>query len=114
MFNFLKKIIGDKREWRKMEARAKALPADYQAVYGEIKGYLFKFSAGSGLDTMDVLRDLLGLFEEGAANRKGALEITGQDVATFCNELLKNTKTYTANWGADLNRNVAKKLGKEA
>lgn len=114
MFNFLKKIIGDKREWRRMEARAKALPQDYQVVYREIMNYLFKFSAGSGLDTMDVLRDLLGLFEEGAANRKGVLEITGQDVATFCNELLKNTKTYTANWGVALNRNIAKKLSKEA
>ena len=112
MYNFLKKIIGDKREWRRMEARAKALPPDYQVVYGEIKGYLFKFSAGSGLDTMDVLRDLLGLFEEGAANRKGVLEITGQDVAGFCDELLKNTKTYTANWGAALNRDIAKKLEK--
>ncbi|MEK7519082.1 MAG: DUF1048 domain-containing protein, partial [Patescibacteria group bacterium] len=45
MYNFLKKIIGDKREWRRMEALAKALPSDYQVVYGEIKGYLFKFSA---------------------------------------------------------------------
>jgi len=37
MGNFLKKIIGDKKEWRAMEARAKALPKDYQVVYDEIK-----------------------------------------------------------------------------
>ena len=37
MNDFLKKILGDKKEWRRMEARAEALPSDYRIVYGEIK-----------------------------------------------------------------------------
>lgn len=111
MSNFLKKIIGDKRAWRKMEARAKALPSDYQVVYGEIKGYLFKFAAGDGMDNVVILEGLLGLFEEGAANGKGALDITGKDVAAFCDGLLHGAKTYTDNWRQELNRNITKKLG---
>ena len=34
--DFLKKILGDKKEWKSMEARAAALPSDYRIVYGEI------------------------------------------------------------------------------
>jgi DNA-binding ferritin-like protein (Dps family) len=34
MNSFLTKILGDKREWKAMEARANALPRDYRIVYG--------------------------------------------------------------------------------
>ena len=110
MADFLKKIIGDKKEWRAMERRAAELPRDYRIVYGEIKNYMFKFSSGSGMDTVAILNDLLGLFETGAADGRRALEVTGEDVAAFCDELLRNAKTYTARWHEELNRDVMKKL----
>jgi DNA-binding ferritin-like protein (Dps family) len=110
MDNFLKKILGDKKEWRRMEARAQALPSDYRIVYGEIKKYMWKFTAGDGMDIVAILRDLLDLFETGAADGKRALEVTGEDVAGFCDELLRNAKTYTENWHAALNRDVMDKL----
>src|SRR5690349_4857964 len=113
MANWLKKVIGDKREWRQMEARAAALPRDYRIVYGEIKKYLFKFSAGSGMDTVVLLNDLLGLFESGAADGRRALEVTGDDVAAFCDELLRNAKTYTRKWHDELNRDIRQKLSDE-
>ncbi len=113
MKNVLKKIMGDKREWRRMEARVAALPRDYRIVYGEIKKYLFKFSAGSGMDTVAILYDLVPLFESGAADGRRALEVTGEDVAEFCDELLRSARTYTAKWHEDLNRDVARKLGRE-
>jgi DNA-binding ferritin-like protein (Dps family) len=34
MTNLLTKILGDKKEWKAMEARANALPRDYRIVYG--------------------------------------------------------------------------------
>jgi len=110
MDNFLKKILGDKKEWRAMEARAAALPHDYGIVYGEIKKYMWKFTAGDGMDIIAILKDLLDLFETGAADGKRVLEVTGEDVAAFCDELLRNAKTYTENWRAALNRDVSKKL----
>jgi DNA-binding ferritin-like protein (Dps family) len=109
MVNFLKKIVGDKTEWKAMEARAKALPGDYQIVYGEIKKYLWK---SSGLGSIDTFKGLLDLFEEGAANGKRVLEITGKDVAAFCDELLRGAKTYTENWCETLNSDIAKKIKK--
>jgi DNA-binding ferritin-like protein (Dps family) len=44
MSNFLTKILGDRNEWKSMEARADALPRDYRIVYAEIMQYMWKFS----------------------------------------------------------------------
>ncbi len=110
MNNFLTKIIGDKREWRRMEARAAALPSDYRIVYTEMQKYMWRFTAGDGMDIVAIFKDLLGLFETGAADGKRVLEITGEDVAEFCDELLRNAKTYTEKWHDALNRDVKDKL----
>ena len=53
------------------------------------------------------------LFETGAADGKRVLEVTGEDVAAFCDELLRNAKTYTENWRTSLNRDVMDKLREE-
>jgi DNA-binding ferritin-like protein (Dps family) len=110
MNGFLKKIIGDKREWKAMEARAKALPRDYRIVYHEIKGYMWKFTTGDGMSTIAILRNLLGLFETSAAAGKPALAVTGKDVAGFCDERLKDGNTYGDNWRRSLNRKLQTKL----
>ncbi len=96
-----------------MEARAKALPSDYKMVYFEIQKYIWKFSAGDGMDIVAILKDLLGLFEKGAEDGKNVLEITGEDVAAFCDEFFRNAEMYTKNWRETLNHNVMKKLGSE-
>lgn len=113
MDNILTRIIGDKKEWKRMEARADALPSDYRIVYGEIKNYMWKFTAGNGMDIVAILKDLLELFETGAADGRRALEVTGQDGAAFCDELLRNAKTYAENWREALNRDVMRQLRQE-
>jgi len=112
MSNFLDKIIGDmngKKEWNAIEKRAKALPHDYRVVYEEIKHYIWK---SSGVSTIDVFKVLIDLFEESAANGRKVLEITGDNVAAFCDELVCGEKTYFEDWRQKLNRNIAKKLEK--
>ena len=78
MDNFLTRILGDKKEWKRMEARAEALPSDYRIVYGEMKKYMWRFTAGDGMDIVAILKDLLELFETGAADGKRALEVTAR------------------------------------
>ena len=53
---------------------------------------------------------LAELFEEGAAEGKPVLEITGEDVAGFANELIKEAGTYMKKWGESLNADIARKL----
>ena len=107
MVNIFEKLIGDKREWRAMEARAKALPEDYTFVYHKIQHYMWNHAAGSGMDMIAIFKDLLELFEEGHANNKHVLEITGDDVASFSDELLRNARTYTEDWHKKLNSDIA-------
>ena len=110
MNDFINKIIGDKKEWKAMEARANALPKDYQVVYDEMKQYIWKRSPETA--SMDILEGLLNLFEKGVAAGKSVLEITGKNVAAFCDEFLPDEKTYVDTWRETLNNTVAKKLGK--
>lgn len=87
-------IIEGKKEWRAHMARVKALPQDYQIVYNEIQKYLFKVGPVELTEGTELLSGIVDLFEEGTALGKGVLEVTGSDVAAFCDELIKDSKTY--------------------
>ena len=95
-FNF-RHMAREKREFKQMQERVKALPEEYHYVYHKIQRYMWSYSGGSGMDMLPILADLLDLFETGVAEGKRVLEITGEDVAAFCDELLRNAKTYTEN-----------------
>ena len=90
----IKDIIEGKKKWRAHVARVKALPQDYQIVYQEIQKYYFKVGPVELTDGTDLLSGIVDLFEEGAALGKGVLEVTGRDVAAFCDDLIKDSKTY--------------------
>ena len=108
----IKKMIESKREYKQQMARVADLPEDYQYVFKKIQGHMWMFAAGAGYDMLKIHYDLIELFEDGAANGKHVLEITGEDVAAFCEELLRSASTYTENWREALNRDILKKLGK--
>ncbi|WP_040209186.1 DUF1048 domain-containing protein [Neobacillus jeddahensis] len=87
-------IIEGKKEWRAHMARVKALPKDYRVVYKEIQKYLFKVGPVELTEGTGLLSGIIDLFEDGAALGKGVLEVTGSDVAAFCDDLIKDSKTY--------------------
>jgi DNA-binding ferritin-like protein (Dps family) len=101
-------------KWRAHMARVKALPQDYQIVYKEIQNYLFKvgpveLTDGTDFLSGDLLSGIIDLFEEGAALGKGVLEVTGRDVAAFCDDLIKDSKTF-----ADiLQESIAQEVNKD-
>ena len=111
--DYFKNIRQEKRKYKQTMARANALPEDYRFVFDKIQHYMWNHAAGSGMDMLAIHRDLIDLFEQGAADGKNVLEITGSDVAGFCDELLKNATTYTGNWRENLNNDIMKKLGKK-
>ena len=106
----LNKIIRSKQEYKRQLARIKALPEDYQYVFKEIQSHMWQFASGAGYDIMEIHYGLIELFEEGAAEGKNVLEVTGEDVAAFVDELLKNVRTYTEDWRNRLNQKIKKKL----
>lgn len=106
----IKKIVEEKREYKAMMARVDALPEDYKYVYKKIQNYMWKFASGSGYDVVEIQEGMLELFEQGVAEGKTVIEITGDDVAGFADELMKEARTYTEKWGDDLNADIAKKL----
>jgi DNA-binding ferritin-like protein (Dps family) len=85
-------IIDGKKQWRAHMARVKALPPDYQIVYKEIQRYFFKVGP-SDLPDGRLLSGILDFFEESAAAGKGVLELIGHDVAAFCDDLVKDSRT---------------------
>ena len=114
MTNLLTKLLGNKKDWKAMEARANALPRDYRIVYSEMKSYLWRFTNGDGMDIIAILNKVLGLFEAGAADGKTVLEVTGDDVAAFCSELLRGSTSYLDRWQVSLNRDIARKLAQNS
>ncbi|MEU8379887.1 DUF1048 domain-containing protein [Streptosporangium sp. NPDC048865] len=89
----IRDIIEGKRRWRAYLARVKELPPDYQIVYKEIQRYFFKIGPLGLLDG-SLFSEILDFFEEGVAAGKGVLELVGDDVAAFCDDLIKDSRTY--------------------
>ena len=114
-------IIEGKKKWRAHMARVKALTQDYQIVYNEIQKYLFKvgpIEMTDGLtDGTGLLSGIVDLFEEGAVLGKGVLEVTGSDVASFCDDLIKDSKTNAddiqESVGQEVNKAVKKVTDKK-
>lgn len=106
------KIMEGQREYKEQMARVKALPKDYRYVYEKAQEYMWMHSGGDGMDMLQVQYDLIGLFEEGAADGRGVLEVTGEDVAAFCDNLLRSSgaKLWTEKWPEKLNSDIAKKI----
>lgn len=105
-------ILKGKKEWRAHVARVKALPRDYQIVYKEIQKYLFKVGPVELTQGAGLLSGIVDLFEEGAALGKGVLQVTGSDVAAFCDDLIKDSKTYADIFQESVEQEVSKAMKK--
>lgn len=108
----IQNMIEGKKEWRAHVKRVIALPQDYQIVYKEIQKYLYKVGPVELTDGIGLLSGIIDLFEEGAALGKGVLEVTGSDVAAFCDDLIKDSKTYADIYQESVNQDVNKAIKK--
>jgi DNA-binding ferritin-like protein (Dps family) len=114
--NFWDKITGSDltRDYQAFEARAQALPADYQEAWAQLKAHLSPYSDLTGRNLMPILDGALGLLEETAADGQSVQDALGTDIKGFCAALAggEGARTYRDKWRAQLNRNVAKKLSR--
>lgn len=86
----LKEIIEEKKEWYALQNAVKKLPKDYGIVYKEIQRYFFKI----GVSDLQVLGELLAIFEEGVKHNQAVLDVTGEDVAAFSDSLLDQEENF--------------------
>jgi len=114
--NFWETITGSDltREWKAFEARAEALPADHQAAWEQIKTNLAPYGGFTGRNLTPIVDAALGLLETASADGQGIDEVLGDDIPGFCAALAggDGARTYRDRWRAQLNRNVARKLGR--
>ena len=114
--NIWEKITGSDmtKEEKHFESRAKKLPADYQAAWEEINVNLWHHADFTGRNLMPILEGVLSLFEETAAEGQSIQEVLGDDIKGFCSALAgeEGATSYRDKWREQLNKNIAKKLGK--
>jgi DNA-binding ferritin-like protein (Dps family) len=114
--NFWETITGSDltKDWKAFEARAEALPADYQAAWQQIEGNLFPYGGFTGRNLVPIVDAALGLLEEAAADGQSIDEVLGDDIPGFSAALAggEGARTYRDRWREQLNRNVARKLAR--
>lgn len=112
--NFWDTITGNDltREWRVFEARAAALPMEYQEAWREIVGHAFPYGNFTGRNLMPILDGALGLLEESAAEGQDVDEVVGEDRSGFAQAITggEDARTFRDRWRQQLNRTVARKL----
>lgn len=106
----IKKIAESKREYKTQMKRVEAMPEDYRYVFKEIQHYMWQFASGAGYDMMELHYGLIDLFEEGISQGREVLEVTGEDVAGFADELLKSTRNYNEDRKDRINRKIKRNV----
>ena len=112
--NLITKVIGEleaKKEWKALQARAKALPEEYQVVYDEVKNYVWRGGLGV-VDPTNMFTRLVDVFEKSASQGKHVLDVTGHDVATFVDTLVRDDEKLVDDARQKLNQTISKKLRK--
>lgn len=104
----IQKILQEKQEYKEQKKRIEALDGEYKSVFQSIQKRLWIFAGGDGDAMVELQSKLVDLFEEGAAQGKKVLEVTGEDVAGFVDRLLE--QTTAKNWKTQLNEEIAEKL----
>ena len=119
--NFLNLIVGDlgeKRQYKQMMKRVKALPKEYSFAFKKIQKYMY--TVGCSTENMNILSDpsilldLVELFEISAAEGRSVMEVIGSDVSKFCNEFMLAYTEDTETLGEKLNRAIMEKFNQES
>ena len=113
MADILKKIIGDmdaKKEYKAYKKRISELPDGYRDIFEEIEKYMMHFGNGNE-EFMKTLYNLLDMFEESAAENKNIMDIVGNDIGTFCEDILKAVPEIT--WENDYKKKLQRRLNEK-
>jgi DNA-binding ferritin-like protein (Dps family) len=112
----LDKTLGlqSKKEWRAMKARAELLPSEYRKAFHSMQRYMWTTGVVSTWEESKfVFEQLLDLLEEAASSGRAVTDVTGADVAAFCDELRQRaSQDWRDKYRERLNREVGGKAEK--
>ncbi|QIM16594.1 DUF1048 domain-containing protein [Leucobacter insecticola] len=81
----------DKKRWRKYKARKQDLPQSYRTAINGLERYIMYAGAiVKGDILMQMMEDLLDLFEQAAADSTSIRNIVGDDPVEFAEDFLLN------------------------
>ncbi|MBC1591870.1 DUF1048 domain-containing protein [Listeria welshimeri] len=86
MFKWYKKYREEKRDYKLYKKRIAALPEDYKTAMTAIETYLWNFAKGAGM--FEILKNVLEMFENAAADNLELKAVIGDDLAEFADNLL--------------------------
>mgnify|MGYP005984508965 CR=1 FL=1 len=86
MANIFKKLVGEKKQYRKVKKEMKELPKPYAETLEALEKYMWNFAKTSKF--MDVLEELLQIFQENAAEGVPVGNVIGDDPVTFADTIM--------------------------
>lgn len=82
----IKKMIQEKREYRAFKKRVNNLPEEYRKAMKAIENYMWSYAKGSGM--LELLRNILEMFENSASDGLSVRDVVGDDIAEFADSIL--------------------------
>lgn len=82
--------LEQKRRWWRYRARVKQLPANYRTTIEALQRYSYYHGPGTAEGGMQMLEDLIDLFEQSAASGTPVREIVGEDPVEFAEAFFRN------------------------
>ncbi len=108
----IKSIIKQKREWNQFKRSVKLLPDDYQFVYKQMQKYIFKTVNLNEEQIIELFTEIIQLFEQASYDGKHVLDVTGRDVAGFCDNLTADYDSYMDDIQAEIEASIIQALSK--
>ncbi len=117
--SIIKLVIGDleeKREYKEFMKRVDALPKEYRFSFKKIRHYMYSVGSPAGdmtiFTNLTMFANLVDLFEASVQEGKSVLDVIGNDVGKFSDELMCASGSSETP-GKKLVREIREKFGKE-
>jgi DNA-binding ferritin-like protein (Dps family) len=114
MKNIIELLIGnlkEKAEYKANRKLLKSMPEDYQYVYKAIEKYLYNLNLDG--EVYKTLMNILEAFAIAANEKKPVLSITGEDIVSFCDNIIEkfHIKTWHDKQRDELREKINNRFG---
>lgn len=86
MTNLLNNIIGDKKRYKQFKQDVNELPKPYAQTLTALQNYIWNFAKNGAM--MDVLEEILHMFQESAAEKAPVKQLIGDDPVAFAENIM--------------------------